>query len=98
MASAANFHLDPNKEVAQGIVPNPDVIGASNLRKIPKTKIAKYGIKTGDGVFVMQKSFFKRLNRYEKTILRPLYEPTDLSRYFIKNVNTKEIIYSRSFP
>jgi adenine-specific DNA-methyltransferase len=57
-------------------------------------KITKYDIKPGDGVFVIQKSFFKNLNRYEKTILKPLYEPTDLGKYFINNENSKEIIYS----
>ncbi len=88
-----NLRLNPNKEVAQGIVPNPDVVGTSNLNKIPEHKIIKYGIKKGNGVFVVPKDFFKRLNNYEKNLLRPLYEPSDLTRYFIKKPSSKEIIY-----
>jgi len=93
ISSQSNFRLDPSKEVAQGIVPNPDVVGTSNLKKIPKHKITKYGIKKGDGVFVVQKGFFKKLNVYEKKVLKPLLEPGDLIRYFIKKPSSKNIIY-----
>ena len=93
ISAKGNFRLNPNEEVAQGIVPNPDVVGTSNLNKIPEHKVIKYGIKKGDGVFVVPKDFFKRLNNYEKNLLKPLYEPSDLSRYFIKELNSKEIIY-----
>lgn len=89
----SNFHLSSNSEVAQGIVPNPDIIGTSNIKKISKTKIKKHGIKLGDGVFVVQKDSLKKLNKHERRVLKPLYEPTDLERYFIKNTNAKEIIY-----
>ena len=93
MSSKSNLRLNPNKEVAQGIVPNPDVIGTSNLNKIPEHKVTKYEIKKGDGVFVVPKDFFKQLNNYEKNLLKPLYEPSDLARYCIKTPNSKEIIY-----
>ena len=93
ISAKGNFRLDPNKEVAQGIVPNPDVIGKSNLNKIPEHKVIKYEIEKGDGVFVVPKDFFKQLNDYEKDLLKPLYEPSDLTRYFIKKPNSKEIMY-----
>ena len=48
----------------------------------------------GDGVFVVSKGFFVALNDYEKKVLKPLYEPTDLARYVLKNENSKQIIYS----
>lgn len=91
--SKANFHLDPVKEIAQGIVPNPDIVGSANLKKIDPKKIAKYNIKIGDGVFVIPNNNFKGLTSFEQNLLKPLYEPTDLARYSIKNPSTKEIIY-----
>jgi len=94
ISDRSNFSLDPKKEVAQGIVPNPDIIGTSNLKRIPKHKRTKCDIKNGDGVFVLPKGFLKKLNNYEKRLLKPLYEPSDLARYFIKKVPDKEIIYS----
>lgn len=93
ISSKANFILDPKKEVAQGIVPNPDIVGSSNIKKIPLIKIKKYEIKPGDGVFVISNNYFKNLNEYEKTLLKPLYEPVDLEKYILKNANKKEIIY-----
>ncbi len=95
IVNKSNFKLDPLKEVAQGIVPNPDIIGMSNLKKIPGYKIKKYEIKKGEGVFVVPKDSLKGLNNYEKKLLKPLYQPSDLARYFIKNVPQEEIIYSK---
>jgi len=90
----SNFKLDPIKEVAQGIVPNPDVISSSNIKKLNPKNISKYGIRAGNGVFVIPKDYFKKnLSYYEKSILKPLYEPTDLTKYYIKKFYSKEIIY-----
>ena len=88
-----NFSLD-EKEVAQGIVPNPDVISNSNISKINASKISKHNIKVGDGVFVVPKYFFSNsLAANEINYLKPLYEPTDLDKYFIKNSSKKDLIY-----
>ena len=88
----ADFKLS-SKDIAQGIVPNPDIVGSKNLKLLPKNKIKKYNIKKGDGVFVVPIHFFKKLNRHEKKYLKPLYEPMDLQRYSIARPNKKEIIY-----
>ncbi len=88
----ADFKLN-NKEIAQGIVPNPDIVGSKNLKLLSKNKIKKYNIKKGDGVFVVPIHFFKKLNRHEKNYLKPLYEPMDLQRYCIASPHKKEIIY-----
>jgi len=90
----SNFKLDPIREVAQGIVPNPDVIGNSNIKKLNPKNIAKYRISINDGVFVIPKGYFKNnLSYYEKSMLKPLYEPTELAKYYIKKPYSKEIIY-----
>ena len=89
----ANFYLE-DKEVAQGIVPNPDIVSSSSISKINPIKIEQHNIKVGDGVFVIPKDFFSGiLSETELAYLKPLYEPTDLEKYVIKNINDKEIIY-----
>ncbi len=85
--SKQNFKLD-KKEVAQGIVPNPDVVNSRNINKIPETKIIKYKIKLGQGVFVIEKGKFKN-----KKFIKPLYEPENFDRYFHNAKNVKELIY-----
>ncbi|MHB8089079.1 MAG: Eco57I restriction-modification methylase domain-containing protein [Anaerolineaceae bacterium] len=93
ISSKSNFNLDSQKEVAQGIVPNPDNISASNISKIPVTKREKYHISVGDPVFVVPLNFADTLDSQGKAILRPLYEPSDLSRYYIPSAAKKRIIY-----
>jgi adenine-specific DNA-methyltransferase len=82
-----NFELD-KKEVAQGIVPNPDVVNSSNIEKIERKKIEKFNIKVGDGVFVVDKNKFKN-SKYAK----PLFEPENFSKYFHNPNNSKSLIY-----
>ena len=75
-------------------MPNPDVVGSSNIKKLGLKRILKFNIKPGDGVFVILKDFFgTKLSNFELSTLKPLYEPTDLHRYAIKKTNSKEIIY-----
>lgn len=50
-----NFIIDPKKEIAQGIVPNPDVVNNNNILKLPATRVKKENIKVGDGVFIIDK-------------------------------------------
>ena len=81
-----NFELD-KKEVAQGIVPNPDIVNKRNFEKISKEKIEKYNLKVGDSVFVVDK------NKYKSKFLKPLYEPENFSKYFHNTKNRKSLIY-----
>lgn len=80
-------------EIAQGIVPNPDVIGKRNITKISQSKIKKYDIKIGDGVFVVPKNFFDSLSKKEIEMLKPLYETDNVTKYYFNPDNKKEIIY-----
>lgn len=91
--SKSNFQLKEDTEVAQGIVPNPDVVSKKALNKIPISKQQKYNIKVGDPVFVVPTKYFKNLTVDEKNVLKPLYEPTEVSRFFLPNQYSKQIIY-----
>lgn len=92
IASHANFKLDEKKEVAQGIVPNPDVVNSSNISKIPFEIIEKERITVGDGVFVIPKNYLRNLPKQEKKYIKPIFEPHLIDKYYLK-INDKEIIY-----
>jgi hypothetical protein len=88
-----NFTLDEKTEIAQGIVPNPDVVSSSGIIKIAIEIAKKYLIKQGDGVFVTEKDYLNNINEYEKQLIKPLYEPNQVEKYFLNKNYTKEIIY-----
>jgi len=87
-----NFIIDPKKEIAQGIVPNPDVINNNNILKLPVTRVKKENIKVGDGVFILDKGYFNKLSAKESKYIKPIYEPYLIDKYYI-NYYDKEIIY-----
>lgn len=87
-----NFKLDSKKEVAQGIVPNPDIVNSRNINKIPKRKIESENISVGNGVFIVDKGYFNDLAIEEKKYIKPVYEPYLIEKYSI-NEYDKEIIY-----
>ena len=87
-----DFILSKN-EIAQGIVPNPDVVSEKSLNLIPYHKVKKLGLSVGDSVFVIPKGFLPNLSVEEKDYIKSVYEPTDLSKYYIPQESRKDIIY-----
>jgi len=87
-----NFVIDERKEIAQGIVPNPDVVNSRNIEKIPSIKIDREKIKIGDGVFIVPKNYFEALSEKEKKYIKPVYEPYLVDKYNCNEFD-KEIIY-----
>lgn len=87
-----NFIIDPKKEIAQGIVPNPDVVNNNNILKLPPARVKKENIKVGDGVFIIDKGFFGKLSAKESRYIKPVYEPYLIDKYSINDFD-KEIIY-----
>jgi hypothetical protein len=87
-----NFIIDPKKEIAQGIVPNPDVVNNNNILKLPLDRVKKENIKVGDGVFIINKGYFGKLSASESKYIKPVYEPYLIDKYSI-NEYDKEIIY-----
>ena len=87
-----NFHLAEN-EVAQGIVPNPDVVNKTNIKRIPRDTTSKLDINIGDGVFIVDKDKFANLSNAEKKYIKPVYEPSQLNKYHFNMNHDKEIIY-----
>ena len=95
MATAANFVLNGKTEVAQGIVPNPDVVSARALGLFSKRDHRPHAITPGDPVFVVPKGFFDQPGKPESQLLKPLFEPVDAQRYRLKPAHRLEIIYAR---
>ncbi len=87
-----NFKLDGKHEVAQGIVPNPDVINIRNISKLPKSRVEKENIQVGEGVFIVDRNYFNDLNSSELNYIKPIYEPYLVDKYLVDHYD-KEIIY-----
>lgn len=94
IAEKRNFFLDDKKEVAQGIVPNPDVLSAKSLKLISKKRQRENHNLKGQGVFVVESNFFTDPSHAEMQFLKPMFEPTEVKRYFIASDASKKIIYS----
>lgn len=90
----ANFTLNGSGELAQGIVPNPDVVSARSIDLIPPARRHQERISVGDGVFVVSHRTFPNPTRAERALLKPLVEPTDVSRYLVTRPSQKWLIYS----
>ncbi len=82
-----------DEEIAQGIVPNPDIINSRNIKNIPSDEILLNDIKVGDGVFVVDEGKFLGLNETESKYLKNLYEPTNCHKFYFDDHTTKKIIY-----
>lgn len=87
-----NFVLDEKKEIAQGIVPNPDVVNKRNIEKLPQKRVESENIKVGNGVFIVEKGSFKKLLEAEKKYIKPIYEPYLINNYSVGTYD-KEIVY-----
>ncbi len=96
MESGRNFRLDAAKEMTQGIVPNPDVVSSRALANLAPEIVRRFGIRKGEGVFVVPRGYFGRLPERERRFLKPLYEPALAGRYALQPPE-KELLYLTPF-
>jgi len=92
IASAGRLRLQPN-EIAQGIVPNPDVVSRRSFGRLPTSRVRELALNVGDPVFVVPRGFLGTLEKRESQFLKPSYEPAELDRYFMPDQHTHEMIY-----
>jgi len=95
IAGAANFQFEGNREIAQGIVPNIDVVTKRGIQLIPNRQRIERGVRVGDGVFVVPKGQFPSPDASEKRFLKPTYDPIEVSRYTITKRPSRMLIYSK---
>ena len=87
-----NFNLDEKKEVAQGIVPNPDIVSKKALNLFNVNKQGKTSINVGDGVFVIDDKT-EGFENFEIQYLKPLFEPFQLVKFIVPQYSVKKLIY-----
>lgn len=93
IAYGNRIYLD-EQEIAQGIVPNPDVVNARNIKSIPANDIVVNNIKIGDGVFVIDNVGLRDVGQSEEKYIKPLFEPNACQRFFLDDsVREKSILY-----
>jgi len=94
MITSCNHILLDENEIAQGIVPNPDIVNARNIKNIPENDIKSYNIQIGDGVFVVSSESIKNVSASEQKYVKPLFEPTSCRRYYLEGTSDdKKILY-----
>jgi adenine-specific DNA-methyltransferase len=94
LANCANFVLNGNDEVAQGIVPNPDTVSTKALEKYSAKELISYRVSRGNQVFVVDKGLLVKPTKVEAQFIKPLFVPTDAKRYSLASENVSDIIYS----
>ncbi|MFA6171025.1 MAG: N-6 DNA methylase [Patescibacteria group bacterium] len=87
----ANYYF-ANDDLTQGIVPNPDIINARNIKKIPDNYVKQFNININDGVFVIPKNYLN-ISEPEKKYIKPLFDTGQIGRYKFDKNNDKELIY-----
>ena len=85
---AKNKEFLRDDEIAQGIVPNPDVVNSRNIKHVFDPTI-----QVGEGVFVVDKDKFSTCAESEKKYIKPLYEPFQMQRYHLSPANDKCLLY-----
>lgn len=85
MEAFRDFELDPVKEIAQGIVPNPDVVSSRAFGMLKGEAGLHAAIRRGEGVFVVPREQFRDLPEQERRFLKPLYEPHLAERYGLQD-------------
>jgi len=96
LARCSNFVLNGSDEVAQGIVPNPDVVSAQAIKKYSTKELNTHQISRGDPVFVVPKGLFSKATKDEKQLIKPLFTPTNTKRYSLATDSVQDIIYSHA--
>ena len=81
------INLGAITEISQGVVQNPD--------KVSIKAANKYDLNASEGVFVLEKGEFNKLNLSEKEMLfvKKFYDERNFSRYFIANNSFKYLLY-----
>lgn len=71
--------------VIQGIVSGADRVTKDNIKLLPNAKIAEYGIKVDDGIFILTKQEKNNLGvlSKEEHVFHKTYKNSDISSYYV---------------
>ena len=92
MSLKHNFCLNPNKEVAQGIVYPQDAVNKASKRVLGND------FRVGDGIFVLSGKEKDQIPfaKEELELIRPAYTTKELHRYYGNPTNQEWVIYTDS--
>jgi hypothetical protein len=96
--AAAGTPLRQLWSVEQGVVPSPLRLTPGKLKELPAQAIEKYGLKVGDGIFVLSEEEVRSLalTDAEKDIIKPYYKNSDIQKYFASSEPTDYLVYTTS--
>jgi adenine-specific DNA-methyltransferase len=92
ISSLANFVLDGNSEIAQGVVAPQDFLNKKNAEELGSP------YKQGEGIFILTDSELNtlNLNENELSLIKPFYTSSELGRYYKSSKNNNWLIYTNS--
>ena len=92
VSSKSDLRLDPNKEVAQGIVYPQDTINKKSKNVLGNN------FKVGDGIFVLSEKEKNQIPFTDKELdlIKPSYTTKELHRYYGSPINQEWLIYTDS--
>lgn len=69
--------------VGCGVLTNRDYVTTRNIKRLTQSEIEHYGIKLGDGIFVLSEEEYHNLplSPRERKIIKPWYKNSEVSRY-----------------
>ncbi|MDP2788558.1 MAG: N-6 DNA methylase [bacterium] len=72
-------------DVNQGLISGCHKVSNEGIKLLNQDTINTYGIKIGDGIFILTKDEVNSLNlsNNEKTIIRPFFKNSDILRYYV---------------
>ena len=92
ISTLANFVLDGNGEIAQGVVAPQDFLNKKNAEELGSP------YKQGEGSFILTDSELNtlNLNENELCLIKPFYTSSELGRYYKSSKNNNWLIYTNS--
>ena len=81
--------------INQGVVSGAPKVTKKNIGKLSDKIVSNYGIKEGDGIFVLSRDELSNLNIEEKerALLKPYYRCSDIYRYCYEKNSFEWLIY-----
>jgi len=85
--------------VGCGVLTNRDYVNTRNIKRLTQSEIERYGIKIGDGIFVLSEDEYRSLpfSSRERELIKPWYKNSEVSCYIPDPYDKRKfLIYLRN--
>ena len=98
LVESGGVRLSEHWSVNQGVVPSPLRLTKGKYDELSQEAVKKYGLRIGDGVFILAKEELDRLRLadYEFDIIKPYYKNSDIEKYITSASTNDFLIYTTS--